>query len=139
MPIFPGESGVDQIVEIIKILGTPSKDDIRNMNPNYEEYRFPQINPIPWDKVFKPNTSPDAIRFVSSLLVYNPAKRPNPLEALQDRYFDDIRDSSTRLPNGLPIPTSLFDFTKEEYRYCEKIDHPDLIDKLIPAWYLTIA
>jgi hypothetical protein len=25
MPIFPGESGVDQIVEIIKILGTPTK------------------------------------------------------------------------------------------------------------------
>jgi serine/threonine protein kinase len=25
-PIFPGESGVDQLVEIIKILGTPSKE-----------------------------------------------------------------------------------------------------------------
>jgi hypothetical protein len=27
-PIFPGESGVDQLVEIIKILGTPSKEQI---------------------------------------------------------------------------------------------------------------
>jgi serine/threonine protein kinase len=88
MPIFPGESGVDQIVEIIKILGTPTKDEIKAMNPNYDEYRFPQISPIPWDKVFKPNTSPDAIKFVSSLLVYDPEKRPNPLVALQDRYFD---------------------------------------------------
>jgi serine/threonine protein kinase len=25
-PIFPGDSGVDQLVEIIKILGTPSRD-----------------------------------------------------------------------------------------------------------------
>ena len=25
-PIFPGESGVDQIVEIIKVLGTPTTD-----------------------------------------------------------------------------------------------------------------
>ena len=25
-PIFPGESGVDQLVEIIKILGTPSRE-----------------------------------------------------------------------------------------------------------------
>ena len=72
MPIFPGESGVDQIVEIIKILGTPTREDINAMNPNYEEYRFPQISAIPWEKVFKPNTSPDAIKFVSSLLVYNP-------------------------------------------------------------------
>jgi len=27
-PIFPGESGIDQLVEIIKILGTPSKEQI---------------------------------------------------------------------------------------------------------------
>ena len=27
-PIFPGESGVDQLVEIIKILGTPNKENI---------------------------------------------------------------------------------------------------------------
>ena len=25
-PIFPGESGVDQLVEIIKVLGTPTTD-----------------------------------------------------------------------------------------------------------------
>lgn len=40
-PIFPGESGVDQLVEIIKILGTPSKEQIQAMNPDYKEYRFP--------------------------------------------------------------------------------------------------
>jgi glycogen synthase kinase 3 beta len=40
-PIFPGESGVDQLVEIIKILGTPSKEEILAMNPDYNEYRFP--------------------------------------------------------------------------------------------------
>jgi serine/threonine protein kinase len=25
-PLFPGESGVDQLVEIIKVLGTPTKE-----------------------------------------------------------------------------------------------------------------
>ena len=139
MPIFPGESGVDQIVEIIKILGTPSKQDIRAMNPHYEEHRFPQISAIPWDKVFKPNTSPDAIKFVSSLLVYNPKDRPNPLVALRDRYFDEIRDSSTRLPNGSAIPYEMFDFTAEEVRYCAKIGQPDLIEWLVPPWYKSIA
>lgn len=28
-PLFPGESGVDQLVEIIKILGTPTKEQVR--------------------------------------------------------------------------------------------------------------
>lgn len=38
-PIFPGENGVDQLVEIIKVLGTPTKEEIAHMNPNYTEVR----------------------------------------------------------------------------------------------------
>jgi hypothetical protein len=53
--------------------------------------------------------------------MYNPLNRPNPLVALQNHYFDEIRDSSTKLPNGAAIPTSMFDFTKEEIRYADKI------------------
>lgn len=76
-PIFPGDSGVDQLVEIIKVragpgragtglrakdlgsdpflslqvLGTPSREQIREMNPNYTEFKFPQIKAHPWTKV----------------------------------------------------------------------------------------
>ena len=46
-----GESGVDQLVEIIKVLGTPSKEQIREMNPHYTEFKFPQIKAHPWYKV----------------------------------------------------------------------------------------
>lgn len=45
------ESGVDQLVEIIKVLGTPSKEQIREMNPHYTEFKFPQIKAHPWYKV----------------------------------------------------------------------------------------
>lgn len=101
MPIFPGESGVDQIVEIIKILGTPTRAEIQAMNPNYSEYRFPQISPIPWEKVFKPGTADEAIAFVSSLLQYDPKERPNPLVALSSSYFDELRSQNVRLPNAI--------------------------------------
>lgn len=50
-PLFPGESGVDQLVEIIKVLGTPTREQIRAMNPNYTEYKFPQIKACTWSKV----------------------------------------------------------------------------------------
>ena len=50
-PLFPGESGIDQLVEIIKVLGTPTREQIRTMNPNYMEHRFPQIKPHPFSKV----------------------------------------------------------------------------------------
>jgi glycogen synthase kinase 3 beta len=42
-PFFPGDSGIDQLVEIIKILGTPDRTEIAAMNANYVEHRFPQI------------------------------------------------------------------------------------------------
>lgn len=51
-PLFPGESGIDQLVEIIKVLGTPTKEQLLAMNPNYTEHRFPQIKPHPFSKVW---------------------------------------------------------------------------------------
>ena len=52
-PLFPGESGVDQLVEIIKVLGTPTREEIKCMNPNYTEFKFPQIKAHPWHKVVR--------------------------------------------------------------------------------------
>lgn len=50
-PLFPGESGIDQLVEIIKVLGTPTREQIKTMNPNYMEHKFPQIKPHPFNRV----------------------------------------------------------------------------------------
>ena len=60
-----GESGVDQLVEIIKVLGTPSREEIHAMNPNYTEFKFPQIKAHPWAKVFSKRMPPDAVDLVS--------------------------------------------------------------------------
>jgi serine/threonine protein kinase len=38
IPIFAGESSVDQLVEIIKILGTPSAQQVNDMNPDHQEF-----------------------------------------------------------------------------------------------------
>jgi glycogen synthase kinase 3 beta len=59
-PMFPGASGMDQLVEIIKVLGTPTKEQIKLMNPKYTEFRFPQIKAHPWNRVFR-NAEPDTI------------------------------------------------------------------------------
>lgn len=50
-PLFPGESGVDQLVEIIKVLGTPTREQIHEMNPHYSEFKFPNIQGCSWEKV----------------------------------------------------------------------------------------
>uniref|UniRef100_A0A8C6WEM4 [tau protein] kinase n=1 Tax=Neogobius melanostomus TaxID=47308 RepID=A0A8C6WEM4_9GOBI len=103
-PIFPGDSGVDQLVEIIKVLGTPTREQIREMNPNYTEFKFPQIKAHPWTKVFKPRTPPEAIALCSRLLEYTPASRLSPLEACSHTFFDELRQPNTRLPSGRELP-----------------------------------
>ncbi|XP_044730948.1 glycogen synthase kinase-3 beta-like isoform X3 [Chrysoperla carnea] len=134
-PIFPGDSGVDQLVEIIKVLGTPTREQIREMNPNYTEFKFPQIKSHPWQKVgqillqktslpkcttehqkirvFRARTPPEAIELVSRLLEYTPSSRISPLQACAHPFFNELREPNTRLPNGRDLPP-LFNFTAQE-------------------------
>ena len=126
-PLFPGESGVDQLVEIIKVLGTPTREQIRDMNPSYTEFKFPQIKSHPWSKVFHKRLTPDALDLIGKLLVYSPATRCTGLEACAHAYFDELRDPATRLPNGRPLPP-LFDFSDDELSCVS----PELAAALVP-------
>ncbi|PKU71231.1 shaggy-related protein kinase GSK2 [Dendrobium catenatum] len=125
-PLFPGESAVDQLVEIIKVLGTPTREEIRCMNPNYTDFRFPQIKAHPWHKVFHKRMPSEAMDLTSRLLQYSPILRYTALEACAHPFFDELREPSARLPNGRPFPP-LFNF-KQELAGAS----PELINKLIP-------
>lgn len=137
-PLFPGESGIDQLVEIIKVLGTPTREQIRTMNPNYVEHKFPQIKPHPFAKVFKKAT-PDAIDLISRLLEYSPGVRLSAIEAMAHPFFDELRDPNTRLPDSREISANghsgpalrdlppLFNFTELELSIA-----PELNSRLVP-------
>lgn len=112
-PLFPGESGVDQLVEIIKVLGTPTREEIHAMNPNYTEFKFPQIKAHPWSKVFSKRMPQDAVDLIGKLLVYSPTKRMTALEGMSHAFFDELRDPACRLPNGRPLPP-LFNWIPNE-------------------------
>ncbi|KAK3164186.1 hypothetical protein QOZ80_1AG0013890 [Eleusine coracana subsp. coracana] len=114
-PVFPGDSGVDQLVEIIKVLGTPTRDEIKRMNPNYTEFKFPQIKAHPWHKIFHKRMPSEAVDLVSRLLQYSPNLRCTALEALIHPFFNELRDLNTRLPNGRSLP-QLFNFKPNELR-----------------------
>lgn len=42
-PLFPGETGVDQMIEIIKVLGMPTKDQMHAMNPNHTPIKHKEL------------------------------------------------------------------------------------------------
>mmetsp|Transcript_30495 Transcript_30495/g.45413 ORF Transcript_30495/g.45413 Transcript_30495/m.45413 type:complete len:463 (-) Transcript_30495:577-1965(-) len=125
-PLFPGDSGVDQLVEIIKVLGTPTREEISAMNSNYTEFKFPQIKACQWRKVFRSKTPEEAMDFIGSTLAYAPERRIKPLEGCAHPFFDELRDERTRLPNGKELPP-IFDFTSHE------LSSPtELLQKLVP-------
>ena len=53
-PIFRAESNIDQLVEIIRILGTPTEKEVLQMNPegDFKKYHLPKISARSWNKVF---------------------------------------------------------------------------------------
>lgn len=115
-PLFPGESGIDQLVEIIKVLGTPTREQIRTMNPNYMEHKFPQIKPHPFSKVFR-KADNEAIDLIAKLLEYTPTERLGAIDAMVHPFFDELRKEETKFPDSRhgtgqlkPLPP-LFDFT----------------------------
>ncbi|KAL3615136.1 Shaggy-related protein kinase eta [Castilleja foliolosa] len=115
-PLFPGENAVGQLVEIIKVLGTPTREEVRCMNPNYNDFRFPQKKAHPWHKVFHKRMPPEAIDLASRLLQYSPNLRCTALEACAHSFFDELREPNAKLPNGRPLPP-LFNFKQEAYGY----------------------
>ncbi|GAA5970219.1 hypothetical protein JCM21900_000829 [Sporobolomyces salmonicolor] len=123
---FPGSSGIDQLVEIIKVLGTPSKEQIRLMNPSYMEHHFPQIKPVTLSKIL-PSASASALDLLSALLTFAPRDRIPAIDALAHPFFDDLKVPGAAMPNGQPLPRDLFMFSRHELSI-----RPDLIRLLVP-------
>ena len=114
-PIFPGKSAKEQLYEIIKILGTPTKEQLKSMNGIYKNVKLSKMEPESWANVFKnKNNDPLYIDLVSKLLVYEPDSRLSPYKALGHAYFDDLRNDDIQLPNGKPLPSHIFKFKQSE-------------------------
>lgn len=125
-PLFAGATGVDQLVEVIKVLGTPTREEILAMNQAYTDFKFPMIEPKSWNQVLKSRAPPDALDLVSRMLQYVPTERITAIQACAHPYFDELRDPNTTLPDGEPLP-QLFDFAPMEL-----VEHPELAETLIP-------
>ena len=127
-PIFPGKSATDQFMEIMKILGTPTNEQIKAMNgKNINVSKLPKINQKPWKEVFKgKNSDEQFMDLVANLLVYEPKKRFSPYQALCHPYFDELKQKEVNLPDNKKLPKHLF-----EFKECEINFDKDSIQKLL--------
>lgn len=88
-PLFPGDSEIDEIFRIFRLLGTPDED------------AWPGVTTLPDYKPSFPNwhakdlhgqvagITEESAELIAGMLVYDPAKRMSAKQALQMPYFED--------------------------------------------------
>jgi serine/threonine protein kinase len=92
-PLFPGDSEIDELQRIFRILGTPTEETWPGVTrlPAYKG-SFPKCPRRNLAEVI-PNADPLALDLIEKMLIYDPAKRISARAALDHPYFDDLSPS----------------------------------------------
>lgn len=112
-PIFPGENGIQQLIKIIKILGTPSQDEILEMNPEYTEFHYNNVAGTGLAKVIPEGVEESELILpvLQSSLLYKPKQRLSAIQLLTLPFFNEVK----HLYNHASSPISeIFNFSNEE-------------------------
>jgi len=91
IPIFQGDSDIDQLFKIFRILGTPNDKtwpDVKNL-PHFKE-TFPKWEPVKLKEVVN-NLDENGLNLLSQLLAIDPNQRITAKQALQHPYFQDLK------------------------------------------------
>uniref|UniRef100_A0A7S3BJW5 cyclin-dependent kinase n=1 Tax=Prasinoderma singulare TaxID=676789 RepID=A0A7S3BJW5_9VIRI len=88
-PLFPGDSELQQLLHIFKLLGTPSDSVWPGVSKLRDWHDFPQWKPQDLGKVIT-ELNADGIDLMQRMLQYDPSKRIGAKEALKHPYFDGV-------------------------------------------------
>ena len=129
-PMFPGGSGVEHLVEIIKVLGAPSKEELKKLNPSYQEFQFPNIRAHVLRSIFPSSCNLQAIAIVEAVLKYSPSARQSAIQVLTYPFFlPHMTQPTYTYPVGLgaqnagqKLHDKFFSFTAEELQAAAEVD-----------------
>eukprot|EP00735_Rhodelphis_limneticus_P010229 TRINITY_DN294_c0_g1::TRINITY_DN294_c0_g1_i1::g.1614::m.1614 TRINITY_DN294_c0_g1::TRINITY_DN294_c0_g1_i1::g.1614 ORF type:complete len:295 (+),score=81.35,sp/P93101/CDC2_OXYRB/75.17/5e-164,Pkinase/PF00069.20/2.5e-79,Pkinase_Tyr/PF07714.12/2.7e-32,Kinase-like/PF14531.1/6.8,Kinase-like/PF14531.1/0.00085,Kdo/PF06293.9/0.0018,APH/PF01636.18/3.5e+02,APH/PF01636.18/0.032,Choline_kinase/PF01633.15/0.24 TRINITY_DN294_c0_g1_i1:64-948(+) len=95
-PLFPGDSEIDELFRIFRMLGTPTEEVWRGVTslPEFKD-TFPKWTAQPLQSVVK-NLDDAGYDLLTQLLCFDPSKRITAKNALNHPFFDDLDKS------GLP-------------------------------------
>lgn len=91
-PIFPGDSELQQLLHIFRVLGTPNEEVWPGVNKLRDWHEYPQWQPQKLSKVV-PGLDSNGVHLLLEMLQYDPSKRISAKAALQHPYFDDLDKS----------------------------------------------
>eukprot|EP00667_Euglena_gracilis_P012457 EG_transcript_12795 len=92
-PLFPGDSEIDELFKIFRVLGTPNEQTWPSVTslPDWAPV-FPQWNPQPLSSVVPP-LDRDGLDLLSKMLCYEPTKRLTAKAAMLHPYCEEVRNS----------------------------------------------
>ncbi len=88
-PLFPGDSEVQELLLIFKLLGTPSENLWPGVTCLRDWHDWPQWKAADLRATF-PELEPAGLDLMKQCLQYIPGKRISAKEALNHPYFDDL-------------------------------------------------
>jgi len=94
-PLFPGESEIDQLYLIQRVLGplTPEQHELFLRNPRFLGLKFPDMTrPETLEKRYLGKVTKKLIVFMKSLLKMEPTERSTAAEGLDSPYLEGIAD-----------------------------------------------
>lgn len=98
-PLFPGDSEIDELFKIFRVLGTPTEESWSGVS-SLRDFKstFPKWPPQPLSNVVK-DLDPLGIDLLTQMLQYDPRRRISAVEAMQHPYFDDYKALKAKLNN----------------------------------------
>ncbi|KAF9258590.1 Pkinase-domain-containing protein [Marasmius fiardii PR-910] len=114
VPLFRGKDNQDQLLHIMRIIGTPTEQQFKNIfkdNPEIQAKNFSRYPKMDLRQVL-PKASLQAIDLLERLLKFDPAERISAAEALSHPYFTASSTSqynmSPAAPGSMPPPSFNF-------------------------------
>jgi len=105
---FQGQDSTQQhLVEIMKLLGTPSDRDLQAMRATCCADDLPKLKAYPWERMFPAHTPAEAVDLAQRLLKYDPDQRLTASQALAHPFFDGVEsllDCSSSSSSSMPPP-----------------------------------
>ncbi|KAG0280981.1 Cyclin-dependent kinase catalytic subunit [Linnemannia exigua] len=89
-PLFPGDSEIDEMFKIFKILGTPNENvwpgvsSLKDWNPEFPKWQRKDL------RALIPGLDDNGLNLFEQLIDYNPARRISAKRALHHPFFDGI-------------------------------------------------
>ncbi|KAG0475233.1 hypothetical protein HPP92_014919 [Vanilla planifolia] len=91
-PLFPGDSELQQLLHIFRLLGTPTEEQWPGVSSLRDWHEYPQWKPQSLSRAV-PSLEPEGIDLLSKMLQYNPANRITAKQAMEHPYFDSLDKS----------------------------------------------